>query len=169
MQNNKHYYLIQGKVMVSDSKMPAQIEWNTYFIYKHKYNNGLPRLQPCDIDDSELDKIDSYFYEKWYQNNNGFDSHKQMFKSNPIDITDIVFEKDGKIYFKQPQQFGNTEQPKQVESDDIDFLIEQSFKLGVQWGETYGGWFNPNKEDNERKLKECKETVKQLYEIFKKR
>ena len=64
-----------------------------------------------------------------------------------------------------------SEQPteKQVESEceAVEFLIEQSFKLGVQWGETYGGWFNPNKEDNERKLKECKETVKQLYQIFK--
>ena len=66
-----------------------------------------------------------------------------------------------------------SEQPteKQVESEceAVEFLIEQSFKLGVQWGETYGGWFNPNKEDNERKLKECKETVKQLYQIFKSR
>lgn len=158
-----HYYLINGTVK-KGSKMPDEKDIDTLRDYKQHYNNWLSSLQPCDIDESELKKIKEHlmFY----------------IGEPPIDITDIVSAQvictatrcDGECIECNHMSIGITfKQPKQVESEceAVEFLIEQSFKLGVQWGETYGGWFNPNKEDNERKLKECKETVKQLYQIFK--
>jgi hypothetical protein len=59
-------------------------------------------LQPCDISESEFYKIHDYLIENIPFKNSDI--------SNPIDITDIVKEKDGKIYFKQPTE-------KQVESE----------------------------------------------------
>lgn len=97
MQNNKHYYLLNSKVMVSDSKMPEKriVQHKDYnqkfedYKYKTFYDNWLFYLQPCDIDESEFDKVKRYVF------NNG-----NVFKTT--EITDIVFEKYGKIYFKQP-------------------------------------------------------------------
>ena len=97
MQNEKHYFLINGTVKVSDSKMPEKriVQHKDYnqkfedYKYKTFYDNWLFYLQPCDIDESEFDKVKRYVF------NNG-----NVFKTT--EITDIVFEKDGKIYFKQP-------------------------------------------------------------------
>ena len=165
----KYYYFENGKVWLSYNKIPDEkgIDHQTQYPSNyHEIKNWINSLQPCDIDESELKKIKEHlmFY----------------IGEPPIDITDIVSAQvictatrcDGECIECNHMSIGITfKQPKQVESEceAVEFLIEQSFKLGVQWGETYGGWFNPNKEDNERKLKECKETVKQLYEIFKNR
>lgn len=91
----KHYYLHNGTVKVSDSKMPENKNWNAYSLW-------LSSLQPCDIDESELEKIKNKVYT--------FDNCKA---DNPIEITDIVEEKDGKIFFKQPTE-------KQAESDAVE-------------------------------------------------
>lgn len=106
MQNNKHYYLINGTVKVSDSKMPVGEDYvsikPTFFNktwFESDTKEWLSSLQPCEIDESELEKIKNKVYT--------FDNCKA---DNPIDITDIVEEKDGKIYFKQPTE-------KQVESE----------------------------------------------------
>lgn len=106
MQNNKHYYLINGTVKVSDSKMPVGEDYvsikPTFFNktwFESDTKEWLSSLQPCEIDESELEKIKNKVYT--------FDNCKA---DNPIEITDIVEEKDGKIFFKQPTE-------KQVESE----------------------------------------------------
>lgn len=96
--------------MVSDSKMPIEPEHKKNLGYEHYLYNmddWNESLQPCEIDESELDKICKYLFSYY-----GIDSD-ELLNPTPIEITDIAFEKDGKIYFKQP-----TEQTKQVESDE---------------------------------------------------
>ncbi len=94
----KYYYLINGKIMAANEKMPEINEqW-------HNYNSNLLKwsesLQPCEISESELDKI---------KLNVGLESY-----NTPIEVTDIV-ESDTKwskeqdcvidiVKFKQPKQ-----------------------------------------------------------------
>lgn len=101
MQNEKHYFLINGTVKVSDSKMPEKriVQHKDYnqkfedYKYKTFYDNWLFYLQPCEIDDWEIGQLLTYFY-----------TNNKKITDNPIDITEIVFEKYGKIYFKQPTE-----------------------------------------------------------------
>jgi len=148
----EHYYLINGTVKKGDEMPENNINTpKVKLCHEMKFEQWKSSLQPCEISESEFEKIDSYFYEKWYQNNNGFDSHKQMVEYNPIDITDIVEEKLShqllsippidvyKIYFKQPTE-------KKVESDAPEFL---------KWV-----WLNKYTDNND---------AEELYEIFKNR
>lgn len=152
----KHYYLINNEVKVSDSKMPElkiyrQTMGSVVYEARHKrdYNNWLSSLQPCEIDDSELDKVINYTL---LNGEKGTIHRDGIF----IEITDIVEEKDysssepkPKIYFKQPKQVDINEiadlkslmeyhldqyesakirldelQPKQVESECEAVMIE---------------------------------------------
>jgi hypothetical protein len=100
---NKHYYLINGKVMKGGEMPEITNPNNDSLIYGDTYiRRWLSSLQPCDISESEFYKIHDYLIENIPFKNSDI--------SNPIDITDIVKEKDGKIYFKQPTE-------KQVESE----------------------------------------------------
>jgi hypothetical protein len=100
---NKHYYLINGKVMKGGEMPEITNPNNDSLIYGDTYiRRWLSSLQPCDISESEFEKIHDYLIENIPFKNSDI--------SNPIDITDIVKEKDGKIYFKQPTE-------KQVESE----------------------------------------------------
>lgn len=94
----KHYYLINGKIM-KGGEMPN-------VMYNHPNYNDIMMtwknsLQPCEISESELIKIRSEIAD--------------LLTDNPIEITDIVRVKeirtetksggwtDYKIYFKQPK------------------------------------------------------------------
>lgn len=57
--------------------------------------------------------------------------------ATPIDITNIVFEKNGKIYFKKPQQFANTEQ--------VNLNIEKIYKCECGWK---GSWKQMKREQD---------------------
>lgn len=85
----KYYYLINGTVKVSYYKIP-KIEIGESF-YEFRYRNWEESLQPCEIDESEIMKIYVHLFPNLSYNKQDF---------TPIDITDIVLEKDGKIYFK---------------------------------------------------------------------
>jgi len=138
---------------------------NDSLIYGDTYiRRWLSSLQPCEISESEFEKIDSYFYEKWYQNNNGFDSHKQMVEYNPIDITDIVKEKDGKIYFKQPTE-------KQVESEceavELNIkLTEYCHKCGDGCCTNYGTITEINGEELPCHNQDAETILKQVLEYL---
>lgn len=174
-------------------KMPLHVysdhpNWydSKMYLNSKDYLDWLSSLQPCEISESELEKIDSYFYEKWYQNNNGFDSHKQMLESNPIDVTDIVEEKSiRELENKYKNQSSGTvgfaadyvykdyvffKQPKQVygEIESVEFaewtndLIECDY-YPVYNTDTCKLSYWENRKDN------TKINTKQLYEIFKNR
>jgi len=96
---NKHYYLINGKVMKGGEMPEITNPNNDSLIYGDTYiRRWLSSLQPCEIDESELRLLNNYIPEE------------KFILNDAIDITDIVKEKDGKIYFKQPTE-------KQVESE----------------------------------------------------
>lgn len=40
--------------------------------------------------------------------------------------------------------------------------LRMAFDKGRSWGETYGGWFIPSKEDHKKHLNACLESIKQL-------
>jgi len=162
----KYYYLINGTVKVSDSKMPEKDEsnWN-YRDYRRTYNrvfdNWLSSLKPCEIDKSELYKIQEHEFNKFIKAKNeisiaGDGGFRYYTSQNPIEITDIVFEKDGKIYFKQPTE-------KQVESDAVEFA--EWLNSNYLFDKDTKKWY-PNKLYG---FDETHLTSKQLYEIFKNR
>lgn len=98
----KRYILINAIVKVSDMKIPDIKNYmsdlgdgyKTNNIdgidFKEDYNELLNSLKPCEIDDYELNKIHNYI----------FGSSQVCDYKGTYEITDIVEEKDGKIYFK---------------------------------------------------------------------
>lgn len=97
----KHYYLINGKIM-KGGEMPN-------VMYNHPNYNDIMMtwknsLQPCEIDESELENVKNNVY-----------TFYNCKADDPIEITDIVRVKeirtetksggwtDYKIYFKQPK------------------------------------------------------------------
>lgn len=110
-------------------------------LYDTHYHNWLSSLQPCEISESELDKISNYL--------------KTLpcgFVSNPIDVTDIVKDNNGVITFKQPKQ---VEEIEAVEFAEW-ILDNTAGVIGTKQRNYYV-----------KGLLHGKYTTKQLYEIFK--
>lgn len=139
----KYYYLINNRIMSANEKMPEINEqW-------HNYNSNLLKwsesLQPCEISESELDKI---------KLNVGLESY-----NTPIEVTDIV-ESDTKWSKEQDCVIDivKFKQPKQVEEIEA-----------VEFAE----WLNNNcATDGDNAWRYYQKggslfTTKQLYEIFK--
>jgi len=83
---NKHYYLINGKVMKGGEMPEITNPNNDSLIYGDTYiRRWLSSLQPCDISESEFEKIKEYLI--------------IYIGEPPIDITDLLYEKNNKIYF----------------------------------------------------------------------
>lgn len=97
----KLYYLFNGKLYWTNIEMP---DGNGITIpiakagYKTIYKEWLKALQPCEISESELDKVKEYLRSKY-----------DLSPSDTIDVTDIV-EEDWNghcIIFKQPKSEAN--------------------------------------------------------------
>ena len=79
----KYYYLLNGKIMSANEKMPVINEqWHTYNSNLLKWSES---LKPCEISESELDRIK--FYHRFNYN-------------NPIEVTDIISDNNGVVIFK---------------------------------------------------------------------
>ena len=111
----KYYYLLNGKIMLANEKMPElrivqHKDYNQKFEdskFKMFYDKWFNALQPCEISESELCLILSNVTKLDYD--------------NPIEVTDIVrleeintITKSGTItdyqlFFKYPKQVGETE------------------------------------------------------------
>jgi len=72
----KYYYLLNGKIMSANEKVPLENDADTLRDYKYIYDNWYSSLQPCEISDSELCLILSNVTKLDYD--------------NPIEVTDIV-------------------------------------------------------------------------------
>lgn len=95
----KYYYLINGKIMSSNEKMPEIpnfIAVNQYyatklrFEYSDKYDVWKNSLQPCEISESEFEKVEKHILKS-----------QNIFTSTPIEVTDIISDKNGVISFKE--------------------------------------------------------------------
>jgi hypothetical protein len=82
----KYYYLINGKIMSANEKMPTP---NTRAFYTVCLNEWKHDLQPCEISDGELTKINQYL----------FDDGREYI-ANQIEVTDIISDNNGVISFK---------------------------------------------------------------------
>lgn len=97
------YYLINGKIM-KGGEMPKRDNYGLTSAFEASYNKWLSSLQPCEIDESELENVKNNVY-----------TFYNCKADDPIEITDIVRVKeirtetksggwtDYKIYFKQPK------------------------------------------------------------------
>ena len=89
----KYYYLLNGKIMSANEKMPElrivqHKDYNQKFEdskFKMFYNNWLNSLQPCEISESELCLILSNVTKLDYD--------------NPIEVTDMIKEINDILYF----------------------------------------------------------------------
>jgi hypothetical protein len=103
---NKHYYLINGKVMKGGEMPEITNPNNDSLIYGDTYiRRWLSSLQPCEIDQRELEKIKNKVY-----------TFNNCHADNPIDVTDIVEERNHtqllrnppidkfELFFKQPKE-----------------------------------------------------------------
>lgn len=144
---NKYYYLLNGKVMKGGEMPNITNPNNDSLIYGDTYiRRWLSSLQPCEISENEFYKIHDYLIENIPFKNSDI--------SNPIDITDIVKEKDGKIYFKQP-----TEKQVESECEAVEFA---EWIQSEKWVYNKGLYYKGLSE-------QIIVTTKQLYEIFKNR
>ena len=140
----KYYYIINGKIMSANEKMPEINEqW-------HNYNSNLLKwsesLQPCEISESELEKVIKHYLQDC------------SMSSNPIEVTDIVELEWNKkyavyeLFFKQPKQVGEIEAV-----DFAEWILDNTAGvLGTKQRNYYV-----------KGLLHGKYTTKQLYEIFK--
>jgi len=110
-----NYYLINGKVMKGDNKMPEMpnlIGCNRFyaeslrFKYSDEYNVWLSSLQPCSITESELEKVKDYF-----KNIDFWDESKIADITELIRVVNESYTHNGnilgkcsKIYFKQQEE-----------------------------------------------------------------
>lgn len=79
---NKHYYLINGKVMKGGEMPEITNPNNDSLIYGDTYiRRWLSSLQHCDISESEFEKIKNKVY-----------TFNNCHADNPIDVTDIFEE-----------------------------------------------------------------------------
>lgn len=79
---NKHYYLINGKVMKGGEMPEITNPNNDSLIYGDTYiRRWLSSLQPCYISESEFEKIKNKVY-----------TFNNCHADNPIDVTDIFME-----------------------------------------------------------------------------
>jgi hypothetical protein len=104
--NNMNYYLINNRVM-KGGEMPLEKDYDSNAEYKHYYNLWLSSLQPCKINSYESMLINKYLLQNGFVLNNN---------PNPIDVTDIVEERNHtqllrnppidkfELFFKQPKQ-----------------------------------------------------------------
>lgn len=177
----KHYYLINGKVMKGSDMPNVMINHPNYNDIMMTWKKS---LQPCEISESELDKVENKVY-----------TFNNCHADNPIDVTDIVEE----IYCKCNcgESFIEFKQPKQVDEygyikcgDCNKFYL--CTNCGAQCG-SEGHFIEPKQVDGEVEAVEFAEwiqsekwvynkglyykglseqiivTTKQLYEIFKNR
>jgi hypothetical protein len=103
---NKYYYLLNGKVMKGGEMPNITNPNNDSLIYGDTYiRRWLSSLQPCEIDQRELEKIKNKVY-----------TFNNCHADNPIDVTDIVEERNHtqllrnppidkfELFFKQPKE-----------------------------------------------------------------
>jgi hypothetical protein len=103
---NKYYYLLNGKVMKGGEMPNITNPNNDSLIYGDTYiRRWLSSLQPCDISESEFEKIKNKVY-----------TFNNCHADNPIDVTDIVEERNHtqllrnppidkfELFFKQPKE-----------------------------------------------------------------
>jgi len=163
----KYYYLINGKIMSANDKMPQgedYVSLNPTHFNKLDFDidakQWLNSLQPCEISDSELCLILSNVTKLDYD--------------NPIEVTDIVNASvickvercDGeciecnhmaiRIVFKHPKQVEEIEAVEFAE-----WIDKNEFTRTITFN------FNPLWVSNNIYYSGCQYTTKQLYEIFK--
>ena len=103
----KYYYLINGKIMSANEKMPSHISL---------FANWHSSLQPCEISESELEKVIKHYLQDC------------SMSSNPIEVTDIVELEWNKkyavyeLFFKQPKQV------EEIEAVDQHGAFAQMYK-----------------------------------------
>jgi hypothetical protein len=103
---NKYYYLLNGKVMKGGEMPNITNPNNDSLIYGDTYiRRWISSLKPCEIDQRELEKIKNKVY-----------TFNNCHADNPIDVTDIVEERNHtqllrnppidkfELFFKQPKE-----------------------------------------------------------------
>lgn len=90
MNQQCYYYLINGEIKKATSQMPKQSAWLSWE-FKLILNSWNASLQPCEISESELDKvIQGYFKISFDNDEEGLTTREANMLKNPIDVTDIV-------------------------------------------------------------------------------
>lgn len=81
----KYYYLLNGKIMSANEKMPIYDDEKNRYSYDALCVIWHKQLQPCEISESELDKINKFIRAEY---NDDY----------PIEVTEIVEEKTIKFF-----------------------------------------------------------------------
>jgi hypothetical protein len=127
----KHYYLLNGTIKVSDIEYPTRNMFPKGEIGTVLYNDAFKEFnkysKPCEIDESELDKVKDYF-----KNIDFWDESKIADITELIRVVNESYTHNGnilgkcsKIYFKQPTE-------KQVDSGIKKIAIEYSDKVNIE-------------------------------------
>ena len=187
----KYYYLINNRIMWSYYKMPTKDSNDYRYTLESQLKVWKDELKPCEISESELDKVKKYL-------GNYYDTYF-------IDVTSIISDNNGVVTFKdkdveinydnaysKANQFINNSDEKlrkiikKLSSDEFetlrdrfaDFYILQQPKQveeidAVEFSEwilkeDYAKYIDNNGKFLCGKFKETKDyTTKQLHEIFK--
>lgn len=132
----KYYYLKDNRIWVANEKMP-KTDFN--FIIKEWLNS----LQPCEISETLMSDLVNYLR----------DFEMGIYSPIPTDISDLVYDNNGVITFKEKQVDGEIEAVEFAEWLRINCYDNIVNKWSFYSNENYAN--------------DALFTSKQLYEIFK--
>jgi hypothetical protein len=124
----KYYYLLNGKIMAANEKTPeSNLDKFSKLIHPKvsvEYADWYSSLQPCEISESELEKIinsEEYLI-----------AYKIAGMSNPIELSDIIYDNNGVITFKEPKQVGEIESVAGYVAFNINGIISGIYS-NLEW------------------------------------
>lgn len=110
----KHYYLKDNRIWMANEKMPdANYTENDYEYLLKKW---LYSLQPCEIGESELDKIKKHI--------------TYMYDANPIEVTDIISDNNVVITFKENKN-------RKTVLKEVEYLSNTDLAFFLHWFEEF--------------------------------
>lgn len=134
----KYYYLLNGKIISANDKMPEMSNFppnefgkNDYHDAKRNWHNS---LQPCEISESELENIRSYLCHNTKFED--FNPHEQIEVTNIVRLEEIkTITKSGTItdyqlFFKHPKQV------EQIEAVELKYTTKEMIDA-VNYGFSY--------------------------------
>lgn len=127
----KHYYLKDNRIWMDNEKMPENIGFKSGIGYESHYKQWINTLQPCEISESELEKILVNLFGLVKEHLFELTEDEQKTYSNPIEVTNLVEERLThqllsmppincyELFFKQPKQV------EEIEAVDIELIIRR--------------------------------------------
>lgn len=124
MKKQQHYYLKDNRIWMANEKMP-ELKLNNYRShYLECLESWKQSLQPCEISESELNKIYTHL------SITITDVCLRDYIKNPIEVTDIISDSNGVITFKENKN-------RKTVLKELEYLSNTDLAFFLHWFEEF--------------------------------